>query len=234
MKLNLLLLPLACSIGLSSCVKREILATESSWTTLDDTAWDKPGQTGTKKKRLFSKEEPTEKRRLDQIFDEATDAQATLSAAFAGQEVEGDVKRPSYSDKRFGAGEFERRPFGQRDQKSGAQNQPFEGMRIFGRESFEGVVTAPSSDRPAVQGSQKSNLPKVFRTNKVRGADARVGMVTATPDDRRFRFRGDNRGSREDSSLSIQPRPSYSPDGSGMSVDDVRRVLHPGDYKEGS
>lgn len=233
MKLVLHFLALASLLGLSSCVQREVLYTETNWTTLEDSAWDKPAATG-KKKSFFGKEKPKEKRRLDQIFDEATEAQETLSAAFAGEEIQGDVKRPAYSDKRFGSGTFDTQTFSERDKRSGSEKKPFAGMREFGRDAFAGVVVAPSSDRPAREGSQRSNLPKIFQTQTLDRPDGRGDAVTATPDDRRFLFRNGNRAAAEDSAALVQPRATYSPDGSGMSIDDVRKMLQPGDYREGS
>ncbi|MEM7014300.1 MAG: hypothetical protein AAF585_22795, partial [Verrucomicrobiota bacterium] len=129
----------AAVLAMNACTEREVLYTESTWSTAEESSWGGAAQTGEVKKKsgLFGKTEEREKRRIEEIFDDAMDAQKTLSDRLKGKDTEGDVKRPSYADHRFDSSTFNgSRSFNQRDKKNAAQNQQFLGRKGFERTPF--------------------------------------------------------------------------------------------------
>lgn len=230
----------AAVLAMNACTQREVLYTESSWSTTEESSWGGQSQTGEvkKKKGLFGKEEEREKRRIEEIFDDAMDAQKTLSRRLEGEEIEGDVKRPSYSDHRFDSGQFNgSRSFNQRDKKNGSQNEQFLGKKNYERKAFANGnrdAARESGFLSREQGS-RSDFTGKFQAERWSSAHLAHERKSNPNTGKMMPFFG-NRGAREGDVAVTEAMGVKAPNAPHrealMTVDEVRKMLHPNQFDE--
>ena len=228
----------ATVLSLNSCTEREVLYTETSWSTTEEAGWGGAGAVGKgqqKNSGLFGKKEaPAEKRRMEQIFDTATNAQKTLAATVSGDENSGEVMRPSYSDRRFESRGFDgRMSYDGKTRSDSSLNKSFSGLRNFTRQAFDSGSPARESGAMASANRQYARRPQTYPTG---GRDS--AEVTHLPSLSRESGQAmpfyNGRDARETNATVIRPRGTYAPNDAErrapMSIDDVRKMLHPGQY----
>lgn len=209
---------------LGACTQQTVLYTEEKMGFSE--AWGGAGETGGDLREKFAPKE------------QLAEARNSLSDAIAGNSS-ADVQRPAFANKRYESQQFDgRKNFSQGNKTSGAQNQAFSGIRDFGRKAFDSGNPAREGGAVAPWAGQKSNLPSTFATNAWTGSPGKFARPANRDSRKLLPFFG-GRAANETRVQTVIPEGTIEPnntrDGqrkSSMSVDEVRKLLHPGEYAD--